>query len=59
MTRFISLFIVTMFIAVLAGPLAADERRHGRQMIRLERVPHPEKRSEAGAREEVEEGHQR
>ncbi|OGW67504.1 MAG: hypothetical protein A3H49_05865 [Nitrospirae bacterium RIFCSPLOWO2_02_FULL_62_14] len=27
MTRFISLFIVTMFIAVLAGPLAAEEKK--------------------------------
>ena len=41
-----------------AAPFTADERRHRREMIRLERVPHPDERSESRAGEEFEDGHQ-
>jgi hypothetical protein len=42
---------------LVAAAFAADERRHGREMIRFERVAHAEQRAEARAGHEFENWH--
>src|SRR5439155_5650554 len=42
---------------LVAAALAADQRRHGREMIRFERVAHAEQRAETGAGHEFEYWH--